>query len=293
MDEKEGELKLWFLGNNMLRMEMDTSYYTGQRGCLMIPEKLKLDPAKMFPDLREEEESGAEDASEEDEDTASSSGGSEESSKGDNHSLPEDSFIEEKTEQELVRLRKAMVKDSPIEAYFDGWVNLAQFIHQECGGDVRREMKMIEKELEVCPIMRKYGEERINQLKRSRKELNGLVRQWEEHEQEKPDIWKEEKDNIVMRITRLRRKMDEKYWGSWETIAELIHEECGNDVHRELAMLKKQRLGLPKMMHNVVKDRMNELQQQRKERMHKRGGGDMEQRKRRSRARRGRKAPTS
>ena len=90
----------------------------------MISGKLKSDPAETFPDLREEEESGAEDAAKEDEDSTASSESSDESSEGDDYPLPEDSSVKDRTKRELVRLRKAMVEDSPFEAYYDGWFKL-------------------------------------------------------------------------------------------------------------------------------------------------------------------------
>jgi hypothetical protein len=36
------KLKLWFLGNDMLRLEMDTSYHTGKPGYLMISGKRRI-----------------------------------------------------------------------------------------------------------------------------------------------------------------------------------------------------------------------------------------------------------
>jgi hypothetical protein len=51
-------------------------------------------------------------------------------------------------------------------------------------------------------------------------------------------------DDIDVRIAKLRQKMDRlnggrQYEKTWETMAELIDDECGEDIHRETAMLKQ------------------------------------------------------
>jgi hypothetical protein len=47
---------------------------------------------------------------------------------------------------------------------------------------------------------------------------------------------------------------------AWEKMFEVIHEECGEDIHRKIAILKQQHSGLTDMMmRDVVTDRMTEL----------------------------------
>jgi hypothetical protein len=47
---------------------------------------------------------------------------------------------------------------------------------------------------------------------------------------------------------------------AWEKMFDVIHEECGEDIHRKIVILRQQRSGLTDMiMRDVVTDRMIEL----------------------------------
>jgi hypothetical protein len=73
-----------------------------------------------------------------------------------------------------------------------------------------------------------------------------------------------DEDDFETKFDKLRKRMNrlrggEESWYTWEKMVEVIHEECGEDIHREIAILAQERSGLFHLMRDVVTDRMTEL----------------------------------